>query len=77
MSPNVIREAAFITWSVIIKVLFFLDNSVRTFKDFSRRAAEDQNNRDKAAAEVRLHQGSSLFKMAQDAKVAEFRRANP
>merc|ERR1719228_742714 len=55
----------------ISQVLFFPDNSVRTFKDASRRAAEDQNNGDKVAAEDRLHQGSSLFKMLKWLSSAE------
>jgi len=48
---------------VINEVLFFPDNSVRTFKDLSRLTVEDYYNLSRVTAEDRLHQDSSLLKL--------------
>merc|ERR1719189_381198 len=50
--------------AAINEVLFFPDNSVRTFKDLSRLTATDYYNLSKVTAEQRLHPDSSLLKVS-------------
>jgi cardiolipin hydrolase len=57
--------------AAINEVLFFPDNSVRTFKDLSRLTATDYYNLSKVTAEQRLHPDSSLLKLLLRLRSAE------
>lgn len=50
---------------VINEVLFFPDNSTKTFKDLSTLTAQDHYNLSKLTVQDRLHQDSSLRKLLQ------------